>query len=153
MSARMQEAVLFLEPNYRWGHPEIYLFSLSKKNNFLDQSIQKNVSFNFEKGSTGKKVPLSLLLFSQYIEALPGYDVPVNVIFLRWTEWTMHRLKRNHWPVWQFLTLERRVAVGDLKFQNWIKLLLDTWILRIFLYTVKINIFGGESPDISAKIY
>ena len=40
------QAVLPVKPNYRLGHPENYLFSLSKK------------IFNFEKGSTGAKTAL-----------------------------------------------------------------------------------------------
>ena len=37
----------------RLSHPENYLLSLSKKH-FLDQSIQKKKSFNFENRSTGE---------------------------------------------------------------------------------------------------
>ena len=44
-------AVLPFLPNYRSGHPENVLFTLSKQY-FLDQNIQKNSLFNFEKGIT-----------------------------------------------------------------------------------------------------
>ena len=43
--------VLPFQPKYRLGHPKNHYFHYLKKY-FLDQSIQKNILFNFEKGST-----------------------------------------------------------------------------------------------------
>ena len=47
--------VLPFQPNYRSGHPENYLFSLSKKI-FSGSKYPKIKLFNFEKGSTERKV-------------------------------------------------------------------------------------------------
>ena len=48
-------SVLPLKPNLRLGHPENYLFSLSKKILF-ESKYPKNILFIVEKGSTGTHV-------------------------------------------------------------------------------------------------
>ena len=47
--------MLPFKPNYRLAHPENYLFLLSKEI-FSGSKYQKNILFNFEKGSTAPYV-------------------------------------------------------------------------------------------------
>ena len=47
-------AVLPFQLKCRLGHPENYLFSLSKKTYFLDQITPKNISFDFANRSTAQ---------------------------------------------------------------------------------------------------
>ena len=52
LNGDMSGPVIFLQPEYQSGHPENYLFSLSKKI-FSGSKYPKNSFFNFEKGRTG----------------------------------------------------------------------------------------------------
>ena len=71
---------------FRLAHPENYSFSLSEKS-FLDQSIQINILFIFERGSTEgvcgyiDQVTPSASVFSKLNKIFVGFFDEVNELF------------------------------------------------------------------------